>query len=184
MVWWVACPVSKVALSLHDSCAVTEAPHAPLLPACGLGSPSCVVKTAPGAVGFARTLLAAAGFARAPLAAAGPTVIVRDHAVPGTGPVAIHGRGTGRSSPLTGLGHGRGVGNLGGVVGIVRKLMVPPRIVATLSRGWSLLLRLRAVPSHGPSLLYRTSPGCSSVCWGPVNSGMLLRALRFRLLPS
>ena len=54
--------------------------------------------------------------------------------------------------------------------------MVPPRIAATLGCGWSLLLRLRAAPSLSPSLLCRTSPGCSSACHGPVNSGMQLRA--------
>ena len=77
-------------------------------------------------IGFARTLrVTTRGLdekARALLAAAGPAMVVRDHVVPGTG----------RSSPLTGLGHGRGVGDLGGVARIVRRLMVPPRIAATL----------------------------------------------------
>ena len=125
-------------------------PSGSRLPACDLGSPGRGLRTAPGAVGFAHTLgVTACGLdesARVLLAAAGPAVIVRDCTVPGTGPVTVCGHGTGLSSPLTGLSHGRGVGNLDGVAGIVRRLMVPPRITATLVRRWGLLLRLRAAP--------------------------------------
>ena len=72
--------------------------------------------------------------ARALRAATGSDMIVRSYVVPATG--------TGRFSPLTSPGHGREGGSQGGVAGIVWRLMVPPRIAATLGCGWSLLLRL------------------------------------------
>ena len=168
----------QIVCGLLDVCALVGVLHAPTLPACGLGRG---LRTTPGAVSFARVLGVTA---RSLLAAAGPAVIVRDHAVRGTSPVAVRGHGTVLSSPLTGLSHGRGVGDLGRVAGIVWRLMLPPRIAATLGRGWGLLLRLRAAPYHGSSLLCETSPGCSSVCRGPANSGRWLRALHFWLPPS
>ena len=121
--------------------------------------------------------------ARALWAAAGSDVIVCGHAVPATGLVTVRGYRTDCFSLLTGPGHRGEVGGQGGVAGIVWRLMVPPGIAVTLGCGWSLLLQLRAAPSLSPSLRCRTSSGCSSACWGPVNSGMRLQALCFRLLP-
>ena len=100
------------------------------------------------------------------------------------GSVTIRVHGTGHFSPLAGPGHGREFGGQGGVAGIVWRLKVPPKIAAALGCRWSQLLRLRAAPSLGPSLRCRTSPGCSSACRGPVNSGMRLWSLCFRLLPA
>ena len=121
-----------------DACALVGDHHALPLPMCGLGGPGRGLRTIPRAVGFDCTLgVTARGLARstrALLAAAGPTVTVRDHTDPGTG------HGTGLSSPLSGFSHGRGVGGLGGVTGIVRRLMVPPRIAVTLGHGWGLPL--------------------------------------------
>ena len=162
--------------SLTDECALAGARHAP--------GPS--LRTATGAVGFAPALgVTIRGLdesARALRAAAGSAVIVCDHEVPAIGPVTICGHGTSRFSPRTGPGHVRGAGGQGGVARIVRRLMVSPRIMAILGCGWSLLLRLQTAPSLSTSCLCRISPGCSSACQGPVNSGMRLQALRFWLL--
>ena len=165
---------------LVDECALAGARHAPPLPACGLGSPDHGVWTATGAVGFACALeVTVCGLderACALWATAGSAVIVCDHAIHATGP---NGHGTGRFSPLTGPGHRREVGSQDGVV---RRLMVPPRIAATLGCGWSLLLQFWAAPSLSPSLLCRTSPCCSSACWGSVNSGMCFQLLPVQVL--
>ena len=102
---------------LVDACALVGALHALLLPAYGLGGPGRGFWTAPRPVGFACALgVTARGLAEsalALLAAASPAVIVRDHTSPGTSLVTAHGHGAALSSPLTGLGHGSGVGDLG-----------------------------------------------------------------------
>ena len=76
-------------------------------PASCLGGPGPGLRTATGAVGFARALRVAAcslvGSARILPTAASPIVVVLDHV--GTGP--------GLSSPLANFGHGRGAGGPG-----------------------------------------------------------------------
>ena len=148
--------------------------HAPPLPVCGLGIPSRGLRTAPVAIGFARTLgVTVRGLnesARALRVAVGSVVTICSHAVPATSPVTVRGHRTGHFSPLTGPGHGGEGGGRGGVSVIVWSLMVPPRIAATLVCRWSLLLRV--APFLSPSLHCRTSPGCCSACRGPVHSGM------------
>ena len=81
-------------------------------------------------------------------------------------------RGASLSFPLTDFGHGRGAGGQGIVAWIYRKLMLSPRILATLGPVQVLSLWLLAVPSQGSSLRCVTSPGCSSVCRGHATSGM------------
>ena len=166
---------------LVDACTLVGALHDLPLPVCGLSSPGRGLQTAPQAVGFTRALGVYAHVlaenTHAALAAAGPAVIVHIHTGHCTSLVTAHGHGTG-------LGHRSRVRGLGGVTGIVRRLMLPPRITVTLGHGWGLPLRLGAAPSWGPSLSCVTSPGCSSVCRGHANSGMRLRALFFRLLQS
>ena len=157
---------------LVDESALTGALHAPPLPVGGLGISSLGLQTANGVVGFTRVLgVTVRGLDASTCvlqAATGPCVIVHGHSGPATDLVTV----TSCFSPLTGLNHGIEVGGLGGVAGMAWRLLVPPGIVTTLGRGWCLPLRLRAAPPHGPRLLCRTSPSCSSACRGPVNSGM------------
>ena len=109
--------------------------HSPLLPACGLVGPSRSLRTATCLIEFARALgVTVRGLddcAHVRLAIARPSVTVCGHTSPATG----------RPFPLTVRGLGRGVGGLGGVTGIARRLLLPPGIAATLGRGWSLPLR-------------------------------------------
>ena len=112
---------------LVDAGSLTRALHAPPLPACGLGGPGLGLRTTTGAVGF--TCVTVCGldeYARTLLAVTGPCVIVRGH----TGPVTGHGIGC--FSPLTVHGRGIEVGSLGRVTGIMRRLLQPPGIAATL----------------------------------------------------
>ena len=133
-------PVLRVTLFLHDpfpfSWTSALSPGLIPLPLC----PRAVSAVPVGAIGFAHALgVTIHGLnerTRALRTSAGSTVIVCDHTVPTIGPVTI------RTSP----DQGRKVGCQGGVAGIVQRLMVPPRIAATIGYGWSLLLRLRAAP--------------------------------------
>ena len=166
--------------SLVNAGALASTLHAPPLPAYDLGGPGLGLQTATGPVGFARSLsVTVCGLdecAHTLLAVTGHGVTVCGHTGFATG------HRIGPFSPLTIRGHGIEAGSLGGVAGIERKLLRPPGIAATLGRGRSL--RWRAALSPGPHLLCRTSPGCSSACWGPMLSAMRLWALRFRLLAS
>ena len=93
-----------------DECALTGACHAPPLPMCGLGGPSCGLRTATGGIGFAHALgVTVRGLnesARALRAAVGSDVIVGGHAFPTTG----RERSRNWSLPLNGPSHGREVG--------------------------------------------------------------------------
>ena len=64
----------------------------------------------------------------------------RGHRCPATGHVTFAGHGTIRPFPLTVRGLGKEVGGLGRVAGIVWRQLLPPGIVATLGRRWSLPL--------------------------------------------
>ena len=125
--------------SLMDVSALARALHAPPLPACGLSGPGLGLWTATRAVGFACAFgMAVCGLhecAQALLAVTGPGVIICCHMGPASG------HRTGRFSSLTVRGHGIKVGCLGGVAEIIQRLLWPPGIAATLSRGWSLPLR-------------------------------------------
>ena len=155
VVWWVSCPVLRVALSLHEPFAVSWtrvfSPGLFTLPFCPCavsGGPGHSLRTSTGLVEFARTLgVTVHGLnecAHALLAVARPGVTVRGH----TGPTTGHG-----ISPfsLTVRSQGIGVGSLGGVAVIARRLWLPPGNASTLGRGWSLPLRWRAAPApaHG-----------------------------------
>ena len=63
-------------------------------------------------------------------------------------------------------------------------MFLPPGIAATLGRGWSLTLQWWETPLLCPRLPCRTSPGCSSACWGSLRCGMWLGLLCFRLRAS
>ena len=106
------------------------------------------------------------------------------HTGPATGHVTVTDHGTVHYFPLTVRGLSRRVGGLDGVARIARRQLLPPGIVATLGRGWSLPLQLRVVPFLGSRPLYRTLPGCFSACRGPLCNGMRLLGLCFRLLAS
>ena len=94
-----------------DKCVLSEAHHASSLPACGLSGPGRGLRTAPGAVEFARTLGVSVRSldesARTLCTAAGSIVTVCGHAVPATGLVTVRGHETSRFFPLTSPVHGR-----------------------------------------------------------------------------
>ena len=117
-------PAPRAVRGLVDACTLAGPLHAPLLPMNGLTGPGCGLRTTTGAVAFARPLgVTACGLdenTRICPASAGPTVVV----------LALVGTGPGLSSPLP--GHGRGAGSQGRAVGIVQRLMMSPRIEATL----------------------------------------------------
>ena len=117
--------VPRTVRGLVDEGALAVTRHAPLLPVCGLGGhDDC---------------------ARVRLVITRPSVTGRGHTCPATSHVTAH------PFLLTVCGLGRGAGGLGRVTGIVRRLLLPPRITATLCR---------------------TLPGCSSACQGPWCCGM------------
>ena len=145
---------------LVDAGALAGILLAPLLSTCSLGGPGRGLWTATGPVEFAHAL--------------GVTVCRhearrdrRGHTGPATGRVTVVGHWTVRCLE-------KGVGSLGGVAGIARRQLLPPGIVATLCRGWSLSLWLRAAPF----------PGCSSACQGPLHSWMQIWGPCFQLLAS
>ena len=130
---------------LVDAGALAGILHAPFLPACGLGGSGRGLRTTTGFAEFARALgvtvrdLDECALVR--LAVARPGVTVRGHTGPAAGCVTVAGHGAVRPFPLTVRILGRGVGSLGRVAGVARRLLLPPGIAANLSRGWSLPLR-------------------------------------------
>ena len=87
-VWWFVCPVLLVALAPWTICG--------LMDVCGLGSPGRGLRTAVGAVGSCSCSRSDCSgheeSVRALLAAASPTVVVCNHAVPGTDPATVCGQ--------------------------------------------------------------------------------------------
>ena len=116
---------------LVDAKALSGILHTSLLPACSLGSPGRSLRTATGLMEFTRALrVTVRGLDECAVARPGVTVCCH------TGlPTGREGHGTIRLFPLTICGLVRGVGGLGGVTGIVRRLLLPPGIAATLGRG-------------------------------------------------
>ena len=159
----------RIVRGLVDDSAIAVTLPFPFLSMCGPDDPGCSLLTATGTVEFARTL----------------GVTIRGHDDCARVCLAI---ASGHTGPATGCmtallfflivrGHGRGVSSLDGVAGIPRRLLLLPRIAATLGQRCCLPLRLRVAPSFFPCPLSLTSSGCSSACWGPWCSGMRLLGL-------
>ena len=108
---------------LVDEGALARIHDAPLLPACGLGRG---LRTATGPVEFRSrsqvTVCSLDKCAHVRLAVARSGVAVYGHTGPATGHWTV------RPFPLTVCSLGKGVGGLGGVAGIARKLLSPPGI--------------------------------------------------------
>ena len=168
--------VPRIVHGLVDEGALTVTRHTPLLPVCGLSDPGCGLRTATGPVGFARALgVTVRGLndctrVRLPVARSGMTGC--GHTGPITGRVTVTGHVTVRPFPPTVRGLGKGVGGLGRVTGIAQRQLLPPGIVATLGRRWSLPLQLRVAPFLSTRPLCRTLPGCFSACLHLWRSGM------------
>ena len=141
-VWWVACPVSRVTLSFHDTFAVSWASALSTglvtltpLPACSLSRLQSSDRSRDHQV-RSRSRSGCSQSRRERSRSLGYRQFRRDRSRSRGSCYRSRGHGTGGLtgglSPLTSPGHGRGAGGQDGVAGIVRRLLVPPRIAATL----------------------------------------------------
>ena len=166
---------------LVDEVALAVTCPTPVLPVCGLADPGHGLLTATGTGECAHALTVTVHSldecARICIAVARPGVTARGHTVPATGHMTVAGLMTALPFLLTARSRGRGVGGLDGIARIARRLLLLPRIAATLGQRWSPPLQLRVAPSLFSRPLSRTSSGCSSACRGPWNSGMRLLGL-------